>query len=78
MTSYRANVVNPLADAVAAFGPFKRSTVGSFHQISVKHLDRYLDEFEFRYNNRTNAYLLRDGSLRLTKSSALPYDKLTA
>src|SRR5688572_9432625 len=40
-----------------ALALFKRSIVGSFHQISVKHLDRYLDEFEFRYNNRKNAYL---------------------
>lgn len=23
--------------------------VGSYHQVSVKHLDRYLDEFEFRF-----------------------------
>ncbi len=35
-----------------AFGLFKRAVVGSFHQVSHKHLDRYLDEFEFRYNNR--------------------------
>ena len=43
-----------------AFGLFKRSIVGSFHQISHKHLDRYLDEFEFRFNNRHNPYLFRD------------------
>ena len=61
-----------------AFGLFKRSIVGSFHQISVKHLDRYLDEFEFRYNNRKNAYLFRDTLIRLTNGAALPYDKLTA
>lgn len=61
-----------------AFGLFKRSIVGSFHQISVKHLDRYLDEFEFRYNNRKNAFLFRDTLLRLCEGKALPYDKLTA
>lgn len=44
---------------------FKRSIVGSYHQISVKHLDRYLDEFEFRFNNRNNFYLFRDTLLRL-------------
>ena len=32
----------------SAFSLFKRSIVGSFHQISEKHVDRYLDEFEFR------------------------------
>ena len=35
----------------------KRSIIGSYHQISVKHLDRYLDELEFRFNNRNNPYL---------------------
>jgi transposase-like protein len=61
-----------------AFGLFKRSIVGSFHQISHKHLDRYLDEFEFRYNNRKNAYLFRDTLTRLVTGTALPYEKLTA
>jgi len=61
-----------------AFGLFKRSIVGSFHQISVKHLDRYLDEFEFRFNNRKNAYLFRDTLMRLCDGKALPYETLTA
>lgn len=62
----------------SAFGLFKRGLIGSFHQVSAKHLDRYLDEFEFRYNNRKNAYLFRDTLTNLTKGAALPYDKLTA
>lgn len=56
---------------------FKRSIVGSYHQISVKHLDRYLDELEFRFNNRNNPFLFRDTLLRLLTSSNLEYDKLT-
>lgn len=56
---------------------FKRSIVGSYHQISVKHLDRYLDEFEFRFNNRNNPYLFRDTLLRLISSSNLEYKELT-
>jgi len=55
---------------------FKRSIIGSYHQISVKHLDRYLDELEFRFNNRNNPYLFRDALLRLIQTSALPYGKL--
>lgn len=56
---------------------FKRSIVGSYHQISAKHLDRYLDEFEFRFNNRNNPYLFRDTLLRLIASSHLEYKELT-
>jgi transposase-like protein len=56
---------------------FKRSIVGSYHQISVKHLDRYLDEFEFRFNNRNNPYLFRDTLLRLLQTSNLEYKDLT-
>lgn len=64
--------------AESAFGLFKRSIVGSFHQISHKHLDRYLDEFEFRFNNRKNPYLFRDTITRLVTADALTYEKLTA
>jgi transposase-like protein len=57
---------------------FKRSIIGSFHSVSAKHLDRYLDEMEFRFNNRQNEYLFRDAMLRLLKSEAVPYRKLVA
>src|SRR6202045_4014286 len=35
------------------FSIFKRGVVGTFHHISEQHLDRYLAEFDFRYNNRS-------------------------
>ena len=56
---------------------FKRSIIGSYHQLSVKHLDRYLDEFEFRFNNRNNPYLFRDTLMRLLQTSNLEYKELT-
>jgi len=62
----------------SAFSLFKRSIVGSFHQMSAKHLDRYLDEFEFRFNNRRNKYMFRDVLMRLMDAKAMPYEKLTA
>ena len=61
-----------------AFGLFKRGLVGSFHQVSHKHLDRYLDEFEFKYNNRKNAFLFRETLTRLINGKPLQYDTLTA
>ena len=56
---------------------FKRSIVGAYHQVSVKHLDRYLDEFGFRFDNRNNPYLFRDTLLRLIASSNIEYKELT-
>jgi transposase-like protein len=64
--------------AEGVFSLFKRSIVGAFHQVSVKHLDRYLDEFSFRFDNRNNPYLFRDTLLRLIASENLTYEKLTA
>ena len=56
---------------------FKRSIIGSYHKLSVKHLDAYLDEMEFRFNNRTNPFLFRDTMQRLIASSNLEYKTLT-
>jgi transposase-like protein len=33
----------------------KRGIVGQYHQVSVRHLPQYLNEFCYRFNNRTNA-----------------------
>jgi len=54
----------------------KRSIVGSYHQVSKKHLDSYLDELEWRFNNRENPYLFRDTLLKLIKSENLEYKSL--
>jgi len=56
---------------------FKRSVIGSFHKVSLKHLDAYLDELEWRFNNRDNPYLFMDTLLKLLKAESLPYQKLT-
>lgn len=54
----------------------KRSIVGSYHQVSVKHLDAYLEELEWRFNNRENPYLFRDTLVKLLKADSLPYEEL--
>jgi transposase-like protein len=35
-----------------AFGLFKRGMVGTYQHCEVQHLQRYLNEFDFRYSNR--------------------------
>jgi IS1 family transposase len=55
----------------------KRSIIGAYHKVSVKHLDSYLDELEFRYNNRKNEWAFRDAMIKLVSSDKLTYEKLT-
>lgn len=38
--------------AESYFATLKRGVNGVYHHVSRKHLPRYLDEFEFRYNAR--------------------------
>jgi hypothetical protein len=52
------------------------SIIGSFHQISTRHLGAYLDEIAFRFNNRNNPYLFRDTVLKLLEAKAMPYSDL--
>ncbi len=54
----------------------KRSIIGSYHQVSAKHLDAYLDELEFQFNNRENPYMFRDALCKLLVANCLPYAKL--
>ena len=49
----------------------KRSIVGSFHKMSVKHMDRYLEELEWRFNNRGNPYIFRDALRRIMHTDPL-------
>jgi transposase-like protein len=61
-----------------AWSLFKRSVIGSYHRLSAKHLEAYLAEFEFRFNNRENEYLFRDTLTRLVTTDNLPYKTLIA
>ncbi len=57
---------------------FKRGVVGSFHQVSVKHLHRYLNEFSFRFNNRESDAIFAMVVMNLLAGQALRYNALTA
>ena len=56
----------------------KRSVTGTYHKLSIKHLDAYLDELEWRFNNRDNPYLFRDTLIKLLQSENLEYRELVA
>ena len=32
----------------------KRGIIGQYHKVSLKHLNEYIDEFSYRFNNRKN------------------------
>ena len=54
----------------------KRSIVGAFHKVSAKHLDRYLEELEWRFNNRNNPHIFRDTLQRIVNTDTLTYRNL--
>jgi hypothetical protein len=56
------------------FSVLKRGVYGSFHHVSKHHLQRYCDEFSFRWNRRqaTNAARTED-ALRMSEGQRLSY-----
>ena len=58
------------------WGLLKCGITGSYHRVSIKHLHRYLSEFQFRWNNRDtqNVFLLVIAALVI--GAALPYKTL--
>ena len=62
----------------SAFSLLKRGIIGTWHRVSAKHLQSYLDEMCFRFDNRKNPYLFRDTLLKLLQSEHLEYKQLVA
>lgn len=61
-----------------AWSLFARSVMGSFHQISVKHLPRYLAEFDARFNARKENGAFFDRVLRQSVGRRLTMEALVA
>ena len=57
---------------------FKRSIAGSFHKMSVKHMDRHLEELEWRFNNRGNPCIFQNALRRIINTHPLEYRTLVA
>lgn len=62
----------------SSFSLLKRGIIGTWHKISAKHLEAYLNEMCFRFNNRKNPYLFRDTLLKMIESENMEYKELTA
>lgn len=62
-----------------AFSLLKRGVYGTFHQVSLKHLGRYCEEFSYRFNRREEQAQLFDSTLKgLVNGKALRFKTLIA
>lgn len=61
----------------SVFSLSKRGIIGSWHRVSAKHLQGYLDEMCFRFDNRKNPYLFRDTLLKMLEAEYVEYKQLT-
>ena len=55
---------------------FKRGLIGQFNKVSEKHLDRYLDEFTYRFNGRDDDRLFQNTLTNLANGKALTFKQL--
>ncbi|HYH00079.1 MAG TPA: IS1595 family transposase [Terriglobales bacterium] len=62
----------------SAFSLLKRGVIGTYHQLSIKHLQRYLNEFGYRFNRREIATIFEDTVRNLTSGKNIQYKQLTA
>jgi hypothetical protein len=60
-----------------SFSLLKRAVIGTYHQLSIKHLQRYLDEFSFRFNRRDVDDRFEQTLGRMAGVKPLTYAKLT-
>ena len=61
-----------------AFSLLKRGLYGTFHQVSIKHLGRYCEEFSYRFNRRYEQSEMFDVTLRgLLREKPLQFKALT-
>src|SRR5579859_6919892 len=62
----------------SAFSLLKRGIVGNFHKVSIKHLQRYLNEFTFRFNRRKDDSAFIETVRRLAGFKPLTFATLTS
>ncbi len=62
----------------SAFSLLKRGIMGSWHKISAKHLQAYLDEMTFRFDRRNRSDLFIDTLRHMVTADPLTFEQLTA
>ena len=62
----------------SSFSLLKRGITGSFHRVSTKHLQRYLNEFEYRFNERHSPKQFEDCVAGMCKTKPLTFKALTS
>jgi len=62
----------------SAFSLLKRGIMGSWHKISAKHLQAYLDEMTFRFDRRKRSDLFIDTLRHMVTADPLTFENLTA
>ncbi len=62
----------------SAFSLLKRGIMGSWHKISAKHLESYLEEMSFRFNRRGRSDLFVDTLRHMVTADPLTFENLTA
>ncbi|HLK48182.1 MAG TPA: IS1595 family transposase [Bryobacteraceae bacterium] len=62
----------------SAFSLLKRGIIGTWHQMSAKHLAAYLEEMTFRFNRRNRSDLFLDTLRHMVTADPLTFEDLTA
>jgi hypothetical protein len=62
----------------SSFSLLKRGLIGSFHRVSIKHLHRYLTEFEYRFNLRKDAMIFEHTVREMLTTAPMPMKELIA
>lgn len=62
----------------SAFSLLKRGIIGTWHKISAKHLQAYLNEMTFRFDRRKRSDLFLDTLRHMVTADPLTFENLTA
>jgi transposase-like protein len=62
----------------SSFSLLKRGIMGTWHKISAKHLQAYLDEMTFRFDRRKSPALFLDTLRHMITAPVLTFERLTA